>query len=368
MRTDTFTTYLEDLGATIEDGVVRRFGDIEAEYRAIVDGTIAIADRSERETVVATGAEVVELMQGLVTNDVFKLAKAGTGQLNTAVNVKGRFVSDLRLLHVPELLVIDLEPGRVEAGAIVQFKRNIINEDARFADRSKETARVLLIGDGVLDLLMATLKEPGRPFVGIGEWDATWGRIAGAEVIAQRIPTYGYDAFELYIDRNHQAAAWEALTAQKDLVPVGADVLETLRIETGQPRFGVELDEKIIPLEADMNHAVAYDKGCYLGQEIIARLDTLGTPAKMLRKLLLDGEAIPEVGAEIQVDGKKVGDVRCAVYSPRFGAPLALGYVKRKFNEPGSIVEVLIDDRPVRATLYALQAAPEAPEPSRSTG
>ncbi len=354
MRRDEFRIWLEEHGAVVEDGIVQHFGDAAGEYASIFEGALAIADRSERETVVATGTEVVELVQGLVTNDVFELAKVGSGQLNTAVNIKGRFVADMRILHVPELLVFDFERGRVEADVIAHFKRNIINEDAQFADRSEQTARILLVGAGSADLLMSTTRGLGRPFALVDDWGATWGQIEEADVIIQKIPTYGLEAYELYVDRDAQHRVWQALASEKDLVPVGEEALETLRIDAGQPRFGVELDEKVIPLEADMNHAVAYNKGCYLGQEIIARLDTLGTPARMLRRLILQGDEVPEPGSEIRVKDKKVGEVRSSIFSLSAKAPVALAYIKRKFNEPGATVSVDIHGEPVEATIYAL--------------
>jgi folate-binding protein YgfZ len=130
---------------------------------------------------------------------------------------------------------------------------------------------------------------------------------------------------------------------EPDLSLIGHQAFETLRIETGIPRFKMELHEKVIPLEAGFEDAIGFEKGCYLGQEIIARLDTLGTPAKMLRRVILEGDEVPEKGTPVHKsggEGRKIGDVESAVYSPKYGAPVALAFVKRKYNEVDGEVEV----------------------------
>lgn len=353
MRSSQFTDYLVNQGATLEDDVVLDFGDARSEYEALATDGLAIADRSERETVVATGADVAELIQGLVTNDVFKLAVPGRGQLSTAVNVKGRFVCDLRIVHVLDRLLIDLEPGRIEAGALQHFRRNIINEDAKLVDRSEQIARIALIGPTSRDVLIQMCRDLGRAFALVETWGATWGTLAGADIVAQKLGTFGIEAWEIYVAREDAQTVWETLV-EAGPAPVGRTALEWARIEYGHPRFDVELDEKIIPLEADWNDTVAYDKGCYLGQEIIARLDTLGTPAKMLRVLYVEAELAPNVGDAVKVEDKKIGEVRSVVESQRLGHPVALAYLKRKFNDDGTSVVIESGDNALGATAHTL--------------
>jgi folate-binding protein YgfZ len=125
-----------------------------------------------------------------------------------------------------------------------------------------------------------------------------------------------------------------------EIRPVGARALETLRIEAGVPRFGVETHDKIIPLEANLGELISFEKGCYVGQEIIARLDTRGTPAKRLRTLVFQGGAAPHEGAELEADGRNAGEVVSATWSPLLEQPIALAYVKRNVNDPGTEVDV----------------------------
>jgi folate-binding protein YgfZ len=345
VRHDELKRRLDEAGAqftTWQDAeVVDHFGDPDAEYRAIREG-VAVADRSERETIVGTGSEVVPLLQGLVLGDVFKLAKEGSGQLNAAVNVKGRYITELRLLHVPDLLLIDFEPGMVASGALSHFKRQIINEDAKFHDRSDKSTKLLVAGPEAGKMLAETGEWAGRTPARLEAYGGTWGAIGGVEVIAQRLPTFGGDAWELLVQADRAHEVWDALATHA--TPVGNQALEVARIEAGIPRWGVELHEKIIPLEAGMSWMVAFDKGCYLGQEIIARLDTLGTPAKELRAIDLGAAEPPQPGTSITHDGKAVGDVIVAVKSPLADKTIVHAYVKRKHNEVG--LEVDIDGQP----------------------
>lgn len=350
-RTEAYKTHLAEAGASFSEWqgaeIVSDFGDPDAEYRAATEA-FGVADRSERSTVVATGTEAVPLLQGLVLGDVFALANEGSGQVNAAVNVKGRYVCELRLLHVPDLLLIDLEAGLIDEGALSHFKRQVINEDARFIDRSDRSAKLLLVGPDAGAFLDDGEWMGANP-TKLDDYDGTWGVLAGEEAIAQRLPDFGVDAWEVLVDTSAAKTVWEAATSA-GAEPVGNDALEVARIETGIPRWGVELNEKVIPLEAGMSWMVSFNKGCYLGQEIIARLDTLGTPAKELRRIELGDVEPPPVGAEVTHDGKKVGELIASIRSPRAGESVALGYVKRKHNDPGTTIEVA----GVEGTLAAL--------------
>jgi len=341
-RTDAFRQMLDDLGADWTEragaAVVSRYTDVDAEYEAIAGAGFAVVDRSERELVVCTGVDVVELLQGLVTSDVFALAEPGAGQATCAVDVNGRMVGDARLLHVEDMLLMDLEPGLIADGFVAHFRGNVISEDARFTDRSGATARIGVFGAGAASALTGLIDLAHDP-AELADWSATWGTRDGVDLIVQRVRWTSAPGFEIVCGVDEAAGVLDALIASGG-TPAGFEALETHRVEAGIPRWGAELDRRVIPLEAGLDDALSFDKGCYLGQEIIARLDTLGEPARRLRTLVLEGDHVPERGTDVTDDDKTVGEVRSAVYSPAIGAPIALAYLKRKHNDPGLQVRV----------------------------
>jgi folate-binding protein YgfZ len=355
VRTDEFRQRLERAGAQwSERGEVSRYGDVETEWRAVRLGGVGLADRSTRETLVMTGPDAIPWLQGLVTNDLFALAEEGSAQRTHAVNRLGRAIADARVVHVPDHIVIDLEPGTIASGFLGHLRRHIITEDVRLADVTATTGRLGVYGLGAGELLGAA-GEWSRAPGSLTEYEAAWGEVAGEEVIALRAPLTGEPSYELFLSREGAARVWAALSDDPSVRHVGEEALEELRREAGVPRFGVEYDEKVIPIEADLNDTISYDKGCYLGQEIVHRLDTKGKPAKFLR-VLDPGEGVAfEVGDAITAGGKKVGEVRDVFASRSLGRALAHAYVKRGAYDVGARVEVAErGEATVRALGWAL--------------
>lgn len=358
-RPDRYLEKLDDLGATWGEWndvpVVRDYEEGDAEYWSIRRDGAGIVDRMERETLVVTGDEAVPWLQGLVTADLLELQEPGAGQRNYATDVNGRTVSDLRILHVPEMLFVDLEPGTLEGGFQSHLEQQIIMEEVELADRTATTGRIGVFGPAASEVV-ERLGDWERPVGAVDEFDGTWGWVDGEDVIVQRVRLTGGLGFDLSFDRSAAADIWSALerAGGEETRSAGHQAVETARIEASVPRFGAELDEEIIPLEAGLREHIDFEKGCYTGQEVIARLDTLGEPAKLLRTLVFDGGAAPEVGADVEHDGREVGEVVNAVWSPLVESPIALAYVKRGSNEVGTTVEVEGRQADVEQLGYAL--------------
>ena len=340
-------------GATFdEQGKRVRFVGEEAEddqkgIEAVLEEGLGWVARAPRETLTIAGDDAIPWLQGLVTSDLMKLAEEGSGQRTAWVNHTGRFVGEARLLHFPEMLLVDLEEGTLAGGLMGHLRRHIILEKVKLEDRSARTFVVGLYGRGaalVLDQAGSwahRMAPHSRPM-----FSGTWGEVAGCGVVVQRVPWCVDEAYELRVDVGDalqvMAAVEEAVG--RPLALCGERGFERLRLSAGVPRFGVELHEKVIPLEAGFEDAIAYAKGCYLGQEIIARLDSRGQAAKMLRALTLGGSEAPEVGqaAEVEIDGKwtKKGDVISVAKSPDGASYRALVFMKRGAYEMGETIRV----------------------------
>ncbi|MEM1348781.1 MAG: glycine cleavage T C-terminal barrel domain-containing protein [Myxococcota bacterium] len=358
LRTAEYRERLDVEGAQWSEhggaAVVAHFGSVDDEWRAVRQGGIGVADRAERETFVLTGTEAIPWLQGLVTNDLFALVEEGSGQRTHAVNRIGRAIADARVLHIPEMLLLDLEPGTVASGFAGHLRRHIINEDVKLTDRTVPTGHLGVYGMDAAEFL-AELMDTAHPIERLQEYQGTWGSVAGEDVIVQRIPLVGEPSFELMFAREANARLFSLLLEHSAAVrPIGFDALEELRKEAGVPRFGVEYDDSIIPIEADLNHTIDYDKGCYLGQEVIHRLDTRGTPAKFLRMVVTEQEHALSPGDVLEFEGKKVGELRDVFTSRHMARTLALAYIKRGAYDEGTSVDVTHGEEKIPARVQPL--------------
>ncbi len=328
-RTDEFRRRLEDAGAQwSQAGVVDSYGDALGEARAVRGGALGLVDRSERETLAISGEDTITWFQSLFTNDVMRLAEEGSGQRTHAVGRVGRVITDARVLHIPELLVADLEPGALEGGLRRHLDGHIIMEDVDAADRTEQTGKLELVGRGAAAALKE-LAELAHDVSTLPAYHGTWGELGGEEVIVQRLALRGIERFLISCERDATVRVWDAIRRGALIVPVGDQAVEILRAESGEPRFFVDYDQEIIPIEADLNDTISYDKGCYLGQEIIHRLDTQGTPSKFLRLLVpVESGAPLAAGQRVTLEGKEVGELLRVVETTARGA-VGVAYLKR---------------------------------------
>jgi folate-binding protein YgfZ len=296
-------------------------------------------DLSHRGRLAVVGPDRESWLQGMVTADVKKLG-VGAGCAATVVTAKGKLVAVLRVFKRPGELWIDLEAERV-APALEHLRRHIIMEDCELVDRSAETAMLGLHGPTALALL-------GIP--PLAEYEQREVAIAGQAVVAIGSAELGLSGVDLWLAPAACEPVWKALLAA-GATPLGLDAAEILRVEAGRPRFGAELDEDTLPLEAGLERAISYDKGCYVGQEVIARVTHRGHVNRKLAGLWISGDTAAATGAPLTHDGKPAGEVRSSLFSERLKAPIALGYVRRELLTPGTTL-ALPDGR--TATVAAL--------------
>jgi folate-binding protein YgfZ len=329
-------------GATLAeaDGVerVQSYGDPSALARAARSGA-ELLDLSNRGRLAVVGPDRESWLQGMVTADVKKVA-VGAGCAAAVVTAKGKLVAALRVFKRPDELWIDLEAERV-APALEHLRRYIVMEDCEILDRSAETAMLGLHGPRARELLDAP------PLV---EHTQTKLVLGGQEVVAIGSSELGLEGYDLWLAPAACAAVWTALLPM-GATPLGFDAAEILRTEAGRPRFGAELDEDTLPMEAGLERAIAYDKGCYLGQEVIARVTYRGHINRKLTGLWISGGTPATAGAALTHEGKPAGEVRSSLVSERLGSPIALGYVRRDSLTPGTVL-ALPDGR--TATVTAL--------------
>jgi folate-binding protein YgfZ len=292
------------------------------EYAAATERA-GLIDRSERGKLALTGTQAKEFLQGQVSNDVEAL-RMGTGCYAALLTNKGKMLGDLRVLDAGDELLLDTE--RVALQQLFNtIRRTMIGYDVQLHKRTVERGLFSLLGP-------ESAKIAGA--VGLPETEHAHERleIAGIAVRAIRADA----GIDLLCDAEHTEALRQAIL-DAGATPISEATAECLRIERGRPRYGVELDDGVIPQEAGLNaRAVSFTKGCYVGQETVARLHYRGKPNRLLRGLRLSAPADP--GTPIALGEREVGRVRSAAVSPRLG-PIALALVRRE-AEPGSAVAV----------------------------
>ncbi len=308
-----------------------------ADYAAATEGC-ALVDVSERGKLALTGAEAKDFLHGQVTNDIVGL-EPGHGCYAAFLTHKGKMLGDLRVLDFGEELFLDCERSALQPlfTLIHRFK---LGRQVELHKRTLQRGLLSLVGPRAREVA-------GAAALGEAEHDNAPGAIDGVPV--RLITTY------LGVDVCCAAEDTERVT--RTLLTAGAvqapeAVLEVVRIEHGRPRYGADLDDTVIPQEAALNErAVSFTKGCYVGQETVARLFYKGKPNRHLRGLRLSAPAAP--GAELTAQGRPVGRLGSVAVSPAHGA-IALALVRRE-AAPGDTV--LVGSEGVTATLSALPFA-----------
>lgn len=294
--------------------------ELDAQYRQLRE-ECGLLERP-RGAIDVLGADAAEYLQGQLTNDVESVA-VGEGQYAALLDRKGHMQTDMRVLRVGEAaILIDTEPQTKDA-ALRHLTMYSIGRDVQVGDASAERAFVSLIGPRAAEIAgTAPLPEFAN--------EAT--KLASVDVVA--VGTR--DGIDILCPAAERERVIAALT-DAGAVEVSAEAVEILRVEAGVPRFGAEMDAGTMPAEASIvDDAVSFTKGCYIGQETVARLHYKGKPNKHLRGLRLSGAATP--GAALRLGDKEVGTLGGAVVSPALG-PIGLAIVRRE-AEPGARLTV----------------------------
>jgi folate-binding protein YgfZ len=317
--------------------VVEDYGDPLQEHGAL-RRTAGVVDLSFRGRLALTGGDRVRLLNGQVTNNVKDLP-TGQGCYAALVTNKGRMESDLNIYMLPDEALLDFEPG-LDTAITKRFDKYIVADDVQVIDVAPHYGLLSVQGPKAQSIVAMT--EPGIPIPAHGLQvtslhHATWG-----EIYCARNHRIGQPGFDLFVPTPSLLNVLTCVNKAASTVggrPCGWHALEIARIEAAIPRFGAEMDETNLPPETSIeNRAISYTKGCYIGQEIIARLRTYGQVAKALRGLALDVslKKLPKKGDTLWAGGKEVGYVSSAVHSPTLRANIALGYVRREHNQVGT--------------------------------
>ena len=306
------------------------------EYSALHNGALFF-DRSDRTRMRISGPKAAELVTGMVTNDVLALVP-GEGQYAAALTPKGKIVADLRIFGFDESLLIDTSAAA--APGWKEMVRKYVNPRiAPYHDLTSELSDFGVFGRSARPVVSRVADIDDRDLAALAPYGHISRPFEGVTVIIARVPEIDLDGFEIFIPSEAAASLKENLEAA-GVLPGGQDTWEIARIESGRPEWGADMDESTLPQEANFDElgAISYTKGCYIGQETVARVHFRGHVNRFLRRLRFVTRPAPPRGAElVDESGKVIGDIRSSALSPRFGG-VALGMVRREVP-PGTTLQ-----------------------------
>jgi folate-binding protein YgfZ len=291
---------------------------------------VALVDLGQRTQIEIGGADRASFLHNLSTNEIRKLS-AGAGCEAFLTTAQGKTVAHVFVFATSESLVIDTVGGQAET-ILNHLNHYLVCERVELADRSSEWSDLLLGGPNAGRLLEG-LSEARLPEARLANVTA---RLADRSVSLRRADLAGPEGF-LISARGEDMGAVRTAIERAGAVPCGNAAFEAARLEWGFPFFGRDISDGNLPQEVARDaRAISFTKGCYLGQETVARIDALGHVNKTLVGIRFESSSIPPGGLQLSAAGQIVGQVTSAAYSPRLDAPLALGYVRRGSNAPAT--------------------------------
>ncbi|HVX86536.1 MAG TPA: glycine cleavage T C-terminal barrel domain-containing protein [Phycisphaerae bacterium] len=351
--------------------IVESYGEVEAEYAAIRKAA-ALMDAPHRGVAILTGKDRLSFLHNKVTNDTNRLTP-GQGCYAYLLNLKGRIVADMNILQAEEAALIEMD-ARLINEFVGAAEKYIFTEDVRVLSGEQQLARLTVLGPRAAQLLrramdagVETLNEPFRHAKRL---------IGKTTVTVFRNDLAGEPQYELIVPRDQLVPLWQVLheaghTEENGgggeeiphLRAIGWSAFNTARIEAGTPWYGIDITDNYLPMETAhwYGRAVCVTKGCYLGQEIVARMHAHNTVARLLVGLRVEGSKLPVAGTEIfegaagAASAGQIGIITSSTMSPMLGnAAVAMGYVKKAFAVAGREVAVLAEGSRERAIVTAL--------------
>ncbi len=308
------------------------YSDFASEYEAATTA-VGVHDASYMGRLKATGEDGLDLLNRMTTNKVVDLA-AGEGAVTVLTTDRGRIVDVLGVVNQGDYVILLTSPGRQQA-VIEWLDKYTIMEDLTVEDITSETAMLALVGpdSGKLLGLMSTQDSHSQDSLTIRSVS-----LGGFDALAVEQPLGALSRYWLIAAPDAAAGLWRHLT-DNGAVPIGATAMDAARVNFGVPEYGPELGEPYNPLEAGLIGSVDFAKGCYIGQEVIARLDSYKKVQKYLVSLRF-ADASVSPGDALHLDGQSVGEITSVAPEPSEGVLMGLGYVKAAAANPGTRLDV----------------------------
>lgn len=308
--------------------VVLTYSSVAAEYEALRRRAIVV-NRSHRSRMRFVGAKAGEVLTGLVTNDVSALTP-GQGQYAAALTSKGKVVADLRVLATEHGFLTDVSP-RAKEGWVATVRKYVNPRLAKYTDESASLQTLGIFGVQARYVVEQMTSIGHSALALLAPYAHVTVATESGPMIVMRAPEMDLEGYDLFVPAEQFQKIWDAAIAAR-ATPAGLAAWEIARVEAGRPEWGIDMDDSTIPQEANLEQlgAISYTKGCYTGQEVVARVHFRGHVNRALRGIRASGTTAPPPRASLfDATNKAVGDVRSSLTSPRLGG-IALGMVRRE--------------------------------------
>jgi folate-binding protein YgfZ len=309
------------------------FGDANAEYHALMEGA-GLLDRSSNTRIEHAGSDALDLLHRLSTNDLLELAE-GRARGTIVTNGDARIIDVLIVARRPSLPLL-LLGGEGRAPAVLGWlDQYTFDEDSTPRDISGETAQFTIVGPRADAVLSKAAGDSGLP---VNPWSYGAVAITSHRVEVVRTAPPAVDGYEVIVPASVSTVVRAALLAA-GATAAGRLAYDAYRVARGIPEYGRELDERVNPHEANLLPFVSFTKGCYIGQEVVARLDTYDKVQRRLVRVVASAQAGLEPGDALFADGRQVGEVRTVARAGPTAGRAGLAYLRRGYGEQGSPVK-----------------------------
>lgn len=345
------------LGASFEEvagwDVAVHYGDPVGEHRAVRQA-VGVADLSHRGKVRVTGEDRVKWLQSVISNDILPL-QPGQGRYSSLLTHKGKMLTYFRCYVQTDAIMLE-DVGDIGETTFQTLRKFLLYGTKAKMENCAETWGLLLVsGPKAADTLAQAFGVSARDLQPLQFVSAT---IGGQSALVIRTEETGEQDYEILIPVDGITPAWERLLEAGGPVgikAVGSQAREMLRLEAGLPKAGPDLNEEIVPPEANLEgKAFSLTKGCYPGQEVVARMDTYGSVRRRLCGLIIKAGVVPPHGAKLFSGDREVGWISSAAQSPQLNEPIAFGFPLRDFSTPGTELAVEVEGKRLPATVHAL--------------
>ena len=335
--------------------VVSTFGEPEAEYAAIRKGA-AVVDQPQRGVLELSGKDRLGFLNNLLTNQTWDKASksglaAGSGVYAFFLGRNGRIVADMTVIERGDRTLLEMD-ARVVEPVRAAFDKYLFGEQVKMTDRVGAIREIALHGPNALAILREAAGASGAEVKELALLGSSVIQLYGVAAIVWRDDPCAVPGYHLMLETGSVERVWTGLVEQfgqsaelgrRPLRPAGWAAFNATRVEAGRPFFGIDFDDSVLPHETgQIARAVSFTKGCYLGQEIVARMQARGQFARQLVGIRMTDDSLPIAGAMVYDDNdNQIGGITSSTVSPVLSnAAICLGYVKKAFTPVGTVVTI----------------------------